>query len=194
MYYMQDMGKPRPVDTRAIAKRCTKTRIADDGKVLRSAQDAHLQFGPRWDVLRSTALGDGEGLARLSLPDAAHRDIKDGYLLHPALLDLATGWAMDLIPGYTGAHLWVPLSYERIRVYGPLPGDILSWVRLRQAEDGRATFDITLCDKTGAVLLDIAGFSVQRIEGQAGFVQAPLTDAEIPFDGPATIPPPSPAE
>ena len=43
------------------------------------------------------------------------------WLLHPALMDLATGWAMDLIAGYQPDHLWVPVSYGLVRVLRPLP-------------------------------------------------------------------------
>ncbi|MFD1807687.1 hypothetical protein ACFSHQ_04525 [Gemmobacter lanyuensis] len=38
--------------------------------------------------------------------------------MHPALMDLATGWAMGLIAGYRPDHLWVPVSYGRVRVWG----------------------------------------------------------------------------
>ena len=56
------------------------------------------RFGPRWRVLRSTALGQNEGLAVLALPKAAKEDIKNGYVLHPGLMDLATsGWLMQSI-------------------------------------------------------------------------------------------------
>ena len=43
------------------------------------------------------------------------------YGLHPALLDIATGYAMDLIPGYgdqdVPQNLWVPISYRALRFY-----------------------------------------------------------------------------
>ena len=121
---------------------------APTGETLRSPQEAHLRFGPRWRVLDRTAYGDGEGIARLSLPAAAARD---GCYLHPGLLDLATGWAMRLIPSYTAQTLWVPVSYGSIRVFGPLSEQIHSHVRLADGSaPGVALFDVTLCNPDGA--------------------------------------------
>ena len=50
------------------------------------------------------------------------------------LLDIATGCAMDLIPGYreqeTPQNLWVPLGYASFTMRGPMPAKFHSWVRL----------------------------------------------------------------
>ncbi|WP_050930381.1 type I polyketide synthase [Aestuariivita boseongensis] len=188
---LQNTPGRQHIDPRAIAKRCARAVTGSEGNRLRSPQEAHLAFGPRWHVLHSMAFGDGEGLARLSLPQAARDDLTQGFMMHPALLDLATGWAMELIPGYSGAHLWVPLSYGRIAIHRALPADILSWARLRtgSSEDGQAQFDITLSDAQGDVIAEIEGFVIQQIAREAGFASAPLTEAEIQFDeGTATAP------
>ena len=108
------------VDIGAIATRCQQHRAADPTG-LRSPQEEHLRFGPRWRVLQSVAYGAGEGIAALQLPAPFHDDLAAGYVLHPALLDLATGWAMRLIAGYAPDHLWVPVSYREVRVHRPLP-------------------------------------------------------------------------
>ncbi len=184
------------VDPPAIAKRCGRAMTGGDGATLRSPQEAHLNFGPRWRVLQSIAFGEGEGLARLALPDVARTDLAHGYLLHPALLDLATGWAMELIPGYSGEHLWVPLRYGRIAIHRSLPAEILSWVRLKSGDsaEGQAQFDVTLCDAQGDVIVEIEGFVIQQIESGKGFASAPLTEAEIQFDDVAASAPLSPEE
>jgi acyl transferase domain-containing protein/thioesterase domain-containing protein/acyl carrier protein len=189
--------QPGHIDPPAIAKRCTTKATASAGSPLRSPQEAHLDFGPRWRVLQSMACGTGEGLARLALPDAVRGDLKQGYLLHPALMDLATGWAMDLIPGYTPDRLWVPLAYGALRVYRPLPASVTSWVRLASgsAETGQARFDITLCDASGAVIVEIEGFTIQRIAAETGLAIPPLTEADIRFDDAAShVAPLSPEE
>lgn len=158
------------VDIGAIATRCQQHRAADPTG-LRSPQEEHLRFGPRWRVLQSVAYGAGEGIAALQLPAPFHDDLAAGYVLHPALLDLATGWAMRLIAGYAPDHLWVPVSYREVRVHRPLPAQVWSWVR--NAQDNRADapfalFDISLCDAQGQVCVEVRGFSIKRLE-QAGF-------------------------
>jgi acyl transferase domain-containing protein/thioesterase domain-containing protein len=173
------------VDIDALVARCLDQR-AEDTAGLRSPQEQHLNFGPRWRVLQSVAYGEGEGIARLQLPTAFHADLEVGYLLHPALLDLATGWAMRLIAGYAPDHLWVPVSYREVRVYKPLPATVWSWVRNAQenrADAPFAVFDVTLCDAQGEVCVEVSGFSIKRLQ-EGGFAasNSRLDARELVFD------------
>jgi acyl transferase domain-containing protein/thioesterase domain-containing protein len=158
-------GAPNRIDPAAIAARCAAPQT---GEGLRSPQEDHLRFGPRWRVIRSMAYGAGEGIAHLVLPLPFRRDIADGHLIHPALMDLATGWAMGLIAGYRPGHLWVPVSYGAVRVCRPLPAEVYS--HIRNAADNRADapfarFDITLADAQGNVCIEVAGFQIHRLDG-----------------------------
>lgn len=180
------------IDPAAIEARCPEVAASDTG--LRSPQEAHLSFGPRWRVLRRTALGAGEGIARLALPPAHANDPAQGWLLHPALLDLATGWAMGLIAGYQPTHLWVPVSYARIRVHGPLPAEIVSWVRNaapNRAEAPSARFDITLATPDGRVCMEVEGFTIHRLDGPLSLQPDPRG---LEFDDDGQPHPLSPAE
>ena len=166
------------LDAAAIAARCPDRRT---GPGLESPQAAQMRFGPRWQVLQSMALGNGEGLAHLALPERFAADMDAGFVLHPALLDIATGWAMALIPGYGARHLWVPLSYGTVRVHGPLPPRIVSHARLRAGSDpGFAEFDVTLATPDGAVVLEVERFAMKRLE--AGFTPSPIRATEMEFD------------
>ena len=179
----------------AIAARCSRVQQAASGGRLPAAQEAHLQFGPRWHVLQRTALGQGEGLAELRLPETLQGDLLAGHLMHPGLMDIATGWAMALIPGYGARHLWVPLSYGEIRFHAPLPAVISSHVRLSEgnATSGFARFDVTICDADGQVLVEVSDFAMQRLDGALADVPPP--DArEVVFDGDQAAQPLSPAE
>ncbi|WP_204112518.1 type I polyketide synthase [Shimia biformata] len=153
---------------------------------LRSPQEAFLNFGPRWRVLQSTRIGEGEGLARLALEPEHRSDISEnGFRLHPALMDLATGWAMQLIPGYEARHLWVPLSYGRVRVYCDLPSEIVSHVTLTHgdASSGEAGFDVTLATPDGKVCAVIQSFSIRRVDSTTSFTSAaPPRPNEVVFD------------
>lgn len=186
-----------PINPQEIFARCGAEQVAPVGGSLKSPQENHLRFGPRWRVLQRMAYGQGEGIAELALPEQAGLDIESGYLLHPALLDLATGWAMELIAGYQPTHLWVPVSYGRVRVYQPLPARVYSWVRNaaeNTADAPFARFDITLCDENGVVCLQISDFAIKRLE--AGFATPRLNTHEVRFDDETTNEPAplSPAE
>ena len=192
---------PRPLDLAAIEARC-RDGLREDPAGLRSPQEAHLDFGPRWRVLRREAYGPGpdgrgEGVARLALPAAFRGDLAAGWLLHPALLDLATGWAMGLIAGYEPRHLWAPVSYGAVRVHGPLPAEIRSWVRNageNRADAPFARFDVTLTDPSGAVLVEVEGFAIRRLDSGLDLAARPdPRELEFP-QGPAEDRAPSPAE
>lgn len=190
------LAAPQQVDLAAIRARCAGTNYSDIP--LRSAQEVHLNFGPRWRVLHAKSLGEGEGIADLALPPEAAGDGAAGTLLHPAMMDIATGWAMELIEGYDAAALWVPMSYGRVRVFGPLPDRLVSWVRnagSNSMSDPVARFDITLMDEAGTVCVAIEGFSIKRLDIEGGLTAAPKPNAnELEFDDADTVQPLSAAE
>jgi acyl transferase domain-containing protein/thioesterase domain-containing protein len=155
------------VDLEAIDARCQRERSHVDPTGIHSPQERHLEFGPRWRVLNQLSYGEGEGLARLSLPEAFRGDLEH-WALHPALLDLATGWAMNLIQGYDAdaSELWVPVSYRSIRVRGPLPAEVRSWVKSHgqnSADKDFAAFDVVISDPEGRPLLEIDEFTIKRM-------------------------------
>ena len=155
---------PKPIDIHAIRARCGAARTASTGKKLAAAQESQLMFGPQWKVLDSCAYGVGEGVADLSLNPA----VSDGedWHFHPGLLDIATGWAMELIEGYRADKLWVPVSYDTVHVYHKLPDRVVSWVRSAGSNrnaDETASFDITIAMPDGTVCMEIEGFSIKRL-------------------------------
>ena len=160
-------SKASAIDAGRISASCeTKALVAGD-KPHRSAQEDHLRFGARWQVLRSASFGRGEALAQLALSDDFVTDLDHGYLVHPALLDIATGYAMNLIDGYSpAAGLWVPMTYGKLCINGALPAKIWSHVRLNTSKDlgpGYATFDVTIADAEGRVVIEVEGFTIKKL-------------------------------
>ena len=161
------LDAPAPdLDLARIEARCGVPETAP----FTSPQEAHLAFGPRWRVVTKTATGAQEGLAHLELPEDARGDIEAGWLTHPALLDLATGWAISLHPSYDPADLWVPAGYADVMVHAPLPAKVVSWMRIAdgaQAGAGAAIFDITVATPEGKVLIEARGLRMQRLPASA---------------------------
>jgi thioesterase domain-containing protein len=186
------------VDLAAVDARCTGRRVpyAKDG--LASIQAGRLRFGPRWQqALRQVAFGAGEALAVVELGGAAAIDC-EAFGLHPTLLDIATGYALELLGPQAVQALWVPVSYERILVFGRLPAKVLSWVRLRTgtSHDDIASFDVALVDAVGTVLVEVQRFSVRRTaDGDALRQGQERTMADLELDAAtADHRPSSPAE
>ncbi|SMO68906.1 type I polyketide synthase [Paracoccus laeviglucosivorans] len=135
------------------------------GAAIASAQERQMDFGPRWKVLRRFRIAGDEGVAELSLaPEFANEPGE--WLTHPALLDIATGWAMALIRGWTPDALWAPMGYRSIRIYAPMPAQVIS--RIRNAGEntdalGMAQFDITLAAPDGTICAEIKGFALRKL-------------------------------
>ncbi|SEO57318.1 Acyl transferase domain-containing protein [Salinihabitans flavidus] len=190
-------ARPAPVDLAAL-----RARIGDlsqsGGAAIPSAQEGQLRFGPHWQVLRGLAQSGEEGLAELSLDPALAAEAGD-MPLHPGLLDIATGWAMALVPGYGQEHLWVPVSYGALRVFAPLPHSLRSHVRLASgsAAEETAQFDVTLTDPQGQVCAEISRLTVRRMADGAAFARAPAPaphEIEPAIPDPQAQQPLSPAE
>lgn len=163
------LAKPHAAsDVAAASVRLTVGQRAEGEAALRSVQEDHIHFGPRWKVLRSLARGDREAFAELRLDEAYRGDIATGFIAHPALLDIATGFALDLAPGHATSHaLWAPMSYGSIALYMKLPEAIVSWARLSEASDlgdGFATFDITITTPDGSIVVEIERFVMKRLD------------------------------
>lgn len=133
----------------------------------RTAQHDHLRFGPRWNVVQWVRRADRRAVARLALAPEARSD-RPAFDLHPALMDLGTGFAIELVDGYTGDALWVPVQYGAIRVLGPLPDELVAvaWLRPGSTEArGVARFDVRLCASDGTAVVEVDEFTMKRLEG-----------------------------
>ncbi len=157
-----------------------KTTENDVVPAYKTLQEEHLNFGPRWRVLRDAKYADGESVARLVLEDVFESDLDD-FKIHPALLDIATGYAMQLIKGYaqngTAENLWVPVSYGSFKYYRPLTQQIYSWVRNakdNKIEDDFAGFDISMFDWKGNLLAEVNKLTIRKMVGTVDF-----TDDEV---------------
>ncbi|MEB8386038.1 SDR family NAD(P)-dependent oxidoreductase [Rhodobacteraceae bacterium KMM 6894] len=184
-------GQAPQIDVAAIEARCRLKAAAP----FVSPQEAHLDFGPRWRTVQSAAYGEGEGLAHLALPAAAEGDLKAGFLAHPALLDLATGWAVSLHDGYDPSHLWVPAGYGALRIYRPLPASLVSWVQLGQGGDAdTAVFDIVLATPDGEVVLSAQSFRMRKLAVATLPARADLSERDIDWDTDDSVQPLSRSE
>lgn len=167
--------KSAPETLDAIRARLSVTPDSS-GASIKTPQEIHLNFGPRWKVLRQQSYGTGEALGFLSLDDSFSNDLED-FKVHPALLDIATGFAMDLIPGYgsgSTTHLWVPVSYEQFHISRPLTQEIFSWVR--RSDNGNsedfASFDVSLFDTSGTLLAEVTSLTIHQLSQTIDFSQA----------------------
>ncbi|MFO1432624.1 MAG: polyketide synthase dehydratase domain-containing protein [Candidatus Competibacteraceae bacterium] len=174
-------GKASPThyDLQKIKARCRQPEIIRTPA--EQAEVYFIKFGPRWNITGHIYWGENEGLACLELPEAFVADLQS-YLLHPALLDMATGF---LLAQAEGAYL--PFSYKRLCRKAPLPRKLYSYSRY--SENSRPNqeilqFDIVLLDEQGNILVEIDEYTVRRVtvdpEKQVGGMPAPATGRANP--------------
>ncbi|MGV9775614.1 SDR family NAD(P)-dependent oxidoreductase [Streptosporangium sp. NPDC003464] len=184
--------RPEPAaeaDAGSIVARCRPRQAAGEtaGEAGRTSM---LTFGPRWDALGEHHVGPDEELARIVAPEAALADL-ERWVLHPALLDVATAFGEG-----RGEGSYLPLSYGRVLVRGPLPARFWSHLRYADGGDDVVSADLTLFDEDGRVLVEIGDFVLRRVDrdavtgdlaapgGPAGSAPAaPATDGIAPVDG-----------
>jgi len=133
-----------------------------------------MDFGPRWGNLREVGFGRSEALVHTIVP-TEFADEPAVLWLHPGVLDVAIGSAQKLIDGFEQSEtFYVPLSYTSVRSFAPLPVEAFSHVRYRDtASADTAVFDVTIADASGAVAVEIAGFTMRRVDSQGGFSGSP---------------------
>ena len=99
-------------------------------------------------------------------------DLQDQVLIHPSLLDIATGFALPLVEAFDHSDvLWVPASYGEVRIYGRLPGTLVSHVALAPTDDlgpGYACFDIFIADPEGRLVFEAKRFLMKRMSTDNG--------------------------
>ncbi len=175
--------EPAPVhDLTAVRARCTRRVERFHGY----SHQPFMDFGPRWGSLRSIEYGDGEAVVTTEMPAPFVAELGDLWL-HPALMDILTGSAQELIPGFTQDEMfYVPFSYGRVLSRRPLPARAVSHVRLRTATaNDLATFDITITDEHGDEAVAIESFTMRRIAG--GTALTSLRRTESPIAEPAGL-------
>ena len=142
-----------------------------------------IEHGPAFRVLQSIGSNHGEAVGEVVLPS----EQEDGGLCtHPVLLD-GCSQVLAALAGWAGAGeqaVYLPFSYERLWLAGPLPQRVFCHARLRtphavpnpnpganapgeSRSSGRTspeliTGDLSIYDASGTAVGGISGFSMKR--------------------------------
>ncbi len=119
-----------------------------------------MEFGPRWNNLLQARFGRGRGLALIQHPRTLESDL-DVFMLHPAILDSATGFVATRSPVH-----YLPFAYRKIRVLRPLLSCVYSYAAYEQtSEGGRELMHIhlTIMDTDGCVLVEVEDYVLVKV-------------------------------
>ena len=159
------------VDLQEVRSRCSiRTEVFEQPPT-----SPHLRFGPRWGCLKSVHFGATEALAELELSEQFTGDL-DQIGAHPALLDLATGCAHDLIEENEAAKdFFVPMGYGRFQLADSLPPRLMSHIRYVTPDAPGSDvvfFQITLYDPSGTELGHVDDFMLKRVSGEQSLISS----------------------
>ncbi|MET7528668.1 type I polyketide synthase [Streptomyces goshikiensis] len=147
----------------------------------RQTEHKVMEFGDRWrSSLPTVHIGVRAALGVLDLPEQYRAECQD-HLLHPALLDQATGFsgfailetADDRRLALGERDFFLPVGYDSLLLHGPLPASGLSFVQPHTGYVNNAEFrkvDVVICDESGATAAEIRGFTVKRVADAKGTV------------------------
>jgi len=185
-----DSAAPDNLHIENIIERCNKSKLELKG----SAEHNHLIFGERWRCMNVIYFGKKEAVVEMEIADQYVAELAD-YILHPAIMDMATGTAQSLNPDYDPVKdLYIPISYSHITVYKPLTQKMYSHVVYSAAEgQGSQTsiFDVVITNEAGEVLVVVDQFIMKRVDpavllslksNRTTVVQAEKTASDLFFD------------
>jgi acyl transferase domain-containing protein/thioesterase domain-containing protein len=153
-------------------------------------QTERIAFGPRWRGVARAGYGAGTVTAELHLPASFADDVRR-HALHPALVDMALGASIPLLPPRSG-ELFAPVACEAVIAPGPLPPRIVVHARVRaiEAEARLATLDLQFATANGTPLLELRGLTLFGVARDFGLApSAPARTAAAPKPAAPALPP-----
>jgi acyl transferase domain-containing protein len=160
-------------DLAAVSASCADEIVdfTDGRPQLVQDNSGFLSLGPRWQVIREIGFGADQLLGRLVLPEAFADDLRQ-YVLHPSLLDMASGPIVGHLLRRLNLDIdgeYLPFGYGRLIIAAPLPGKFLTHVRFRglSSDQESLSFDIALYDLAGHRLAQIDEFTLKKVPNGA---------------------------
>ncbi len=180
-----------------LRARCARARYSA-ADCYRAFSAMGYEYGPGQRGIDELYVGEGEVLARLTLP-AFLADGREALVLHPALADSAVQAAIGLsLAGRSaGARPAVPFEVRRVEILGPCTPAMWAAVRRRGGAgegDEEQTFDIDLCDDAGRLRARFEGWTTRRLKEEPAAGEMLLVHEWVPVEaGGVEIPPRPPA-
>ena len=127
--------------------------------------------------------GQGQVLAKLCLPDSVG-NTHNQFVLHPSIMDAALQAIIGFMlvskdaGGKASLKPALPFALQELQIIGDCPSSM--WALLRYSAGSRSgdkvqKLDIDLCDEQGNVCVQMKGFSLRALEGEATSVGVKAT-------------------
>ncbi|MBO0344280.1 amino acid adenylation domain-containing protein [Roseibium sp. CAU 1637] len=148
------------------ARQMARNEVAT-ATLYRRFADMGLQYGPAQQSISGLWQGTDRVVARLTLPEAADRDLA----LNPAILDGALQAVLALQDDIAGS-LALPFSVRRVQVFGKTVGDM--WAVLVAGDSG---ISVDICDEQGWVKVRLEDFTARNVEAHSSGIASGQSQA-----------------
>lgn len=149
-------------DIDSLISRCNIKEMEVNKNDIVGEAERFVGTGPRWNNLKKIYFGENEALTVLELSHEFLGDMEH-MKLHPAVMDVATGF----VQRFAGDGNYLPLAYEKLTVNDSMAARMYGYVRFKdkgpKSQKDTITCDISIIDENGTVLVDIAGFTMKRV-------------------------------
>lgn len=136
-----------------------------------------VAVGPRWQGLtRWHSIQAQQALALIELPVRFESDLQQ-YPLHPAMLDIATSYAMG------DEAFYLPLSYGQVTLGAPLSRKVWShivWERNAASQAPTISFAIKIFNDDGVLALEVQNYTLRKIGDASPVVESRRLVCETP--------------
>ncbi|ASZ12600.1 SDR family oxidoreductase [Chitinophaga sp. MD30] len=146
-------------DIASLLARCTA--VKEGPACYEVFRSLGLQYGPAFQGLKKLCHTSDEALSNIVLPTNA------GFVLSPGILDSVLQTCMGINLGSAALQMMLPFSAREINIYNVLPEEV--WCYARRSNTGRqvSSYDITVMDAGGQVLLTITELILLPVEQSA---------------------------
>jgi acyl transferase domain-containing protein/D-arabinose 1-dehydrogenase-like Zn-dependent alcohol dehydrogenase/acyl carrier protein len=144
------------IDLLSIRKQCNQTNLTSE-QCYEALNQIGFQYGERHKGIEKIYMGEGQILAKLSLPDLAS-NMKHRFILHPGIIDSA--FQASLMLNSMRPRMALPFSLQELSVSGICPSEM--WAVIRSiagngCDDRLHKVDIDLCDTEGRICVRVKG-------------------------------------
>lgn len=150
-----ELSEPKRVNMSTMISYMKKDKLIEINE-----KNSLVTLKGRWQGIKKELYKINDGyLAYIEL-DHEHMGDLYSYYLHPSLLDRGINAAIDIIDKDS---YYLPFNYGELKMYHSLPGSFYSLIIEKDTKSKEtATFDVTLFDLKGNILVEVKDYSVKR--------------------------------
>jgi acyl transferase domain-containing protein len=155
------------LDLKSLQAQCSQG-VLSSSECYEAFKAVGIAYGPAYKGIEKVYIGDGQVLAKLSLPNVV-TNTGDQYVLHPSLMDSALQASIGLL-GSDNLKLVLPVTLQNIKIISKCTP--VMWALIRYSEDkaNSQSLDIDLSDQNGTVCIRMRGYSTRVLEGENLFL------------------------